>query len=257
MARRLYRARREAGGQRAGQVAPLSALGIGSIRVHGSRGRRTRGSMVTESGPQGHPTRRPSAVGAAVARHPILAVGAWWVWAMTEVSVVLFVVYRHSFTPWGAVAAQVIAYAVLIAPVLLLRSPLHAPVSSYRWSVSVGLGGAALVAAIVAVASAHTPGFTARQVVKLAATGAGEEILWRGAIWTALRRATSRLATVVALDVVLFVSWHVPSVLAGDNTWSGLPAVAALGVAVCLARLASRRIELPALLHIAADLLGT
>ncbi len=213
--------------------------------------------MVTESGRQGRPTWRPSVVGSALARHPLIAVGAWWVWAMTEVSVVLFVVYRHSFTPWGAVAAQVIAYAILVAPVLLLRSPVQAPVSSSRWWLSVGLGGAILVAAIAVVASAHTPGFTARQVVKLAATGAGEEILWRGAIWAALTRATSRLAAVVGLDVVLFVSWHVPSVLAGDNTWSGLPVVAALGVAFCLARLASRRIELPALLHITADLLGT
>ena len=213
--------------------------------------------MVTEPGRQRRPTWRPSAVGTALARRPILSVGAWWLWAITEVSVVLYVFHRHSFTPWGAVGAQVTAYAVLIAPVLLLRPPLQAPVSRSRWWVSMGLGGAALVAAIVVVASAHTPGFTARQVVKLAATGAGEEILWRAAIWTALTRATSRLAAVVALDVVLFVSWHVPSVLAGDNTWSGLPGVAALGVAFCLARIASRRIELPALLHIAADLLGT
>lgn len=213
--------------------------------------------MVTRSGRQRRPTWRPSAVGSALARHPLLAVGAWWAWAMTEVSVALFVVYRHSFTPWGAVAAQVVAYAVLVAPALLFRSPLQTPASTSRWWLSVGLGGAVLLAAIVVVASAHTPDFTARQVVKLAATGAGEEILWRGAIWTALTRATSRLAAVVGLDVVLFVSWHVPSVLAGDNTWSGLAVVAALGIAFCLARLASRRIELPALLHIAADLLGT
>jgi membrane protease YdiL (CAAX protease family) len=213
--------------------------------------------MVAESGRQRRPAWRPSALEPALARHLVLAVGAWWVWAMAEVSVVLFVVYPHSFTPWGAVAAQVIAYAVLIAPVLLLRSPLQPRVSRSRWSLNLAVGGAVLVAAIAVVASAHTPGFTTRQVVKLTATGPSEEILWRGAIWTSLNRATSRPAAVVALDVMLFVTWHIPSVLAGDNTWSGLPAVAALGVVFCLTRLASRRIELPALLHIAADLVGT
>jgi len=200
---------------------------------------------------------RPDGAAAAPSRRAALAVLAWWAWAMAEVSVVLFVVYRHRFSPWGLVGAQVLAYAVLVAPVVALRRPVQEPAGRRRRLAAAAAGAAVLLAAVLIVAAGHPAGYTARQVIRLTATGVGEEVLWRGAVWTSLARLGLRLPALVTADVILFVSWHVPSVLAGDSTWSGLPAVAALGLVFCLARAASRRVELPALLHIAADLLGT
>lgn len=213
--------------------------------------------MFAEASSRGVPTPRPPLAEVVLARHPVLALAGWWVWAMVEVSVVLFGVYRASFAPWVAVIAQVLAYGVLVAPIWLLRWPLGAPVGGSSRLIGLVVGGVVLAVAIAVTGSTHSPGFAARQVVRFTATGVGEEILWRGAIWTCLTRATPRLAVVVTVDVALFVSWHVPSVLAGNATWSGLPMVAALGAVFCAARVASRSVELPSLLHIAADLLGT
>lgn len=143
------------------------------------------------------------------------------------------------------------------APVALLRSPVQDQVPHATWLIGMVVGAGALAAAIVVVAAGHTSAFTERQLLKFTAAGAGEEILWRGAIWSSLTQVGLSMPMVVTVDVALFVSWHVPSVLAGDSTWTGLPNVAALGLVFCIARIASRRVELPALLHVAADLLGT
>ncbi|MHB8504898.1 MAG: CPBP family glutamic-type intramembrane protease [Acidimicrobiales bacterium] len=96
-----------------------------------------------------------------------------------------------------------------------------------------------------------------RLVAQFSATGIGEEVLYRGVIWSILVRLDLRLAAVVAVDVGVFVVWHVPAVLAGDSTWGGLWAVGLFGLLFAAARAASRRVELPILLHIAADIPGS
>jgi membrane protease YdiL (CAAX protease family) len=53
------------------------------------------------------------------------------------------------------------------------------------------------------------------------------------------------------------VAWHVPSILGGDSSRSGLWVVGGLGAVFSVARFGARRLEPPVLLHVAADLLGS
>lgn len=188
----------------------------------------------------------------------MFAIASWWCWATAVASVFVFVVYPQIRSAWALAGAQVAAYALLLAPVGALRPPLRpAGRGGHRllWTVA---GGALLVVAIAAVGeAAHSASTVGREVVKYAATGIGEEVLFRGVIWSLLARCIARAPWLVLADVALFVAWHIPSVLAGDNSWGGLWTVGALGVAFSLARLVSGRIELPVLLHMAVDLLGS
>lgn len=188
----------------------------------------------------------------------IVIVGLWWCWASAVVSLFLFAVYPDLRSAWALAGAQVAAYAVLVAPAVVLRPPLHQRGGTVQRLLWTGAGAVVLVVAIVEVAaSQHSGSSVVREVTTRAATGIGEEVLFRGVIWSALARVVTRLAAVLLFDVALFVAWHVPSVLAGDSTWQGLWTVGALGILFALARIVSRRLELPVLLHTAVDLLGS
>jgi len=93
-------------------------------------------------------------VGPALARHPVFSLGAWrpgqW-----QRSASAFVVYGHSFTPWEPVGAHVVAYAVLVAPALLLRSPPTGARAELPMAAERGPPRGCLVAGAAVAVSAH------------------------------------------------------------------------------------------------------
>lgn len=212
----------------------------------------------------GHPSRdyglvpaEPLSPGSEEPSRLVMAALLWWCWATAVASALVFLVYPRLASSWQLAAAQVTGYAVLASPVFVARCDLTLASTRCSRPLSLGVGLACLAGAFGSlVTSLHGATYLAQTALKLGAAGLVEEVVFRGAIWSILRNLGLRAPLLVALDVGSFVLWHLPSVLSGDGSWTSLPTIAAFGVVFSLARLATGGLELPVLLHVAADIAG-
>ena len=186
----------------------------------------------------------------------LIALAIWWCWATVVASVLLFAVYPRLHSLWGLTGAQVAGYTVLVLPVAILRPRLQEPLGRRRPWVSIG-AGVMVLAVVAGVVAVQQHAGLAQLLVRTLATGIGEEIIFRGVLWTILLRLRMGVAALVAANVALFAAWHIPSVISGNSSWAGLAIIALLGVVFSLARVVSGRLELPILLHVAANLAGS
>lgn len=196
-------------------------------------------------------------------------VAAIYLWAWVVVSVFLFdaVPRLHGIGLWAGAWIQVGVYVVITAPALISNARLPATDGPARrvWPVASGLVLFAAGVATYVMLYGLQMELLAVRMVKLSAAAAGEEVVFRGAIWALLQRSGLRTLPLIIVNVILFVGLHVPSLLSGHLDGAhptGIVIVvqfaelAALGTVLCVARLLSRGIALPILLHAANDIAG-
>ena len=83
----------------------------------------------------------------------------------------------------------------------------------------------------------------------------GEEIVFRGFLWSQLERMSPWFGFVVPVNVVLFVVTHVPRVLILEQSVWALIAIAVLGLVLAILRHWSGRLFAPAVAHLVWNML--
>jgi membrane protease YdiL (CAAX protease family) len=147
-----------------------------------------------------------------VQNRPLRQAVSFYVWLVLVAAVFDLGLYELQARGWGQVGLQIVAYALLVTPVVVwsprtfctLRMP-----RAQAWA------GAVLVAAAVAGAALvrhHSAIVVAETVVKLAATAVGEEIAFRGFIWERTHSAGLGPFWLVATNSLAFAVWHLVAV---------------------------------------------
>lgn len=157
---------------------------------------------------------------------------------------------------WLAVAAQVGFYLLLVLPAVV-----YAPrtLGQLRMPRAQAAAGISLIAAALAYASVlhHIQPLVLFMIaVRLAATGFGEELVFRGFIWEELRTAGLGFGPLLALTVALFTAFHAPALLAGAAGFVNVITIAVFGLVAGVVRWRCGNAGLPALLHTAVDIAG-
>ena len=91
---------------------------------------------------------------------------------------------------------------------------------------------------------------------RLGATAVGEEVAFRGFMGDLMGQARWGAPRVIAVDVVAVTLWHIPSMLAGSSLApvGTFAALLLLGLILCILRLATRSLLLPAAADFAVDI---
>lgn len=195
------------------------------------------------------------------AREPLGRRQALWALAAVEtwvvlVAVVVLVVVPVPPAPEAAAAVHVGSYVVAALPVVLARPQILCDFAARRGVVLVG--GALLLAAIAyaSLTSDRDAAALGLLVVRMAATAAAEELIFRGYLWDRTVELVGMSWRAVVLNVVLFTGSHVPLVLAQGNAVPTLAGVVVLGAVFCLARATTGTLAAPTFLHWAVDISG-
>jgi membrane protease YdiL (CAAX protease family) len=177
-----------------------------------------------------------------------------WVTAVAAMGNFVFFPLLHS--AWMLTLAQVLLYGAMVLPLVVwARSSFH-DFASPRWQklVTVLLVGGSL---IVASTVEHQGIVLIGIAIRVAATAAGEEVVFRGFIWDRTRRARWGVPLVIAVNVLAFALWHIPSMLAGfsPTTLEQFAILILVGLTLCIIRLTTRSLILSAAVHFAIDIL--
>jgi membrane protease YdiL (CAAX protease family) len=186
----------------------------------------------------------------------LIQAAALFAWATLVAVLTDLVIYPRIHSTWILTITQVLVYCAMILPILLWARNTFHDFASPRWQ---RLAAVLLVAVslIVAAVVAHHEIEWIGTVVRVGAAAVGEELIFRGFIWERTRRAGWGAPLVIAVNVVAFTLWHIPSVLAGLNSASvGTFAILLLvGLILCVLRLATRSLILPTAAHFAIDII--
>jgi membrane protease YdiL (CAAX protease family) len=178
-------------------------------------------------------------------------------WTCGIASTFLFVIYPRvvGANPWWSAVAQVLAYGMIALPILVFSRETFA---LYRASHRQWLLSAALL--ILGGSYAYwiqrvSEGELLRDLIRLLATGFVEELVFRGYIFSAIRRVTKNLVAVVAVNIGLFCLYHIPAAIYQHQVNPAqFAAYAIFALVACVVRIVSKRLVIPTGLHIGWDL---
>ncbi|MEP6842416.1 MAG: CPBP family intramembrane glutamic endopeptidase [Pseudolysinimonas sp.] len=186
----------------------------------------------------------------------LIQAAALFAWATLVAVVTDLVIYPRIHSAWALTIAQVLIYCAMILPIVLWARHTFQDFVSPRWQRLVAVLLVA-VSLIIAAAVAHHEIEWIGTVLRVAAAALGEELIFRGFIWERTRSAGWGASLVIAVNVVAFTLWHIPSVIAGLNSASvGTFAILLLvGLILCVLRLVTRSLILPTAAHFAIDII--
>lgn len=185
----------------------------------------------------------------------LIHAGMLFVWVTLVAIVTNFVLFPRIHSAWALTVVQVLTYGVLVLPVLMWARSTFRDFASPRWQ-RVAAVLLVIISLIVGSAVRHYGIELIGIAVRAGATAVGEEVIFRGFIWDRTRRAGWSAPVVIAVNVVAFTLWHIPSMLAGFSPASVGTAVALLlvGLILCVLRLVTRSLILPVAAHFAIDM---
>ena len=186
-------------------------------------------------------------------RRAALQIAVVVVWAVLVSTGALLVVFPLARDPWTSVVVQVVAYAVLVLPALVLRPRARLRLGGSRGTVLLSV--LILIAATVfAGAVQHeTVGQGLRHAVRAMSAGVGEEVVCRGFVFERSGRFIRSRPLRVVLGSLLFSAFHIPLVFIGSMSPLVLVITFGFGLLFGILRALSG-LGLPAAVHVAVDL---
>ena len=185
----------------------------------------------------------------------MLHAGMLFVWVTVVAILGVFMVFPRIHDTWSLTTAQVLLYFAMVLPILVWSRSTFRDFTAPKWQ---RLAALSLVAGSLGIAAAvqHQGIELIGAFVRVGVTAVGEEVIFRGFIWDRMNRAGWRTPLLIAVNVIAFALWHIPSILAGYSSGSvGAFAVLLLvGLILCTLRLVTRSLILPSAVHFAIDI---
>lgn len=185
----------------------------------------------------------------------ILYAGMLFVWVTLVAILGVFLLFPRIHHSWVLTGTQVLLYFAMVLPILVWAPKTFRDFASPNWQ---RLAALLLAAGSLGAAAAlqHQGIELFAAVIRVGVTAVGEEIIFRGFIWDQTRRAGWGMPLLIVANVIAFALWHIPSMLAGYSSLSvGAFAVLLLvGLILCVLRLVTRSLILPAAVHFAIDI---
>lgn len=178
-----------------------------------------------------------------------------FVWVTIVAILGVFLLFPRIHSTWVLSGAQALLYFAMVLPILVWSRNTFRDFASPKWQ--------RLVAVLLVAGSLVVPAAIQHQgialigiVVRVGATAVGEEIIFRGFIWDRTRRAGWGAPLAIAVNVVAFALWHIPSMLAGYSSASvsAFAVLLLVGLILCVLRLVTGSLILPTAAHFAIDI---
>ncbi len=157
---------------------------------------------------------------------------------------------------WVSVVTQVLAYGLIALPAFLLRPPVDLPLGL---TPRVPVVAAVLIVAATVFRGAFGPASLSdvlQHVARSVSAGVGEELLFRGALFSRLRMLIGSAVLQDLVGGLSFAGFHIPVVVITHDAPVVLAVTFALGVLFSILRRLSRGLLLPVALHVAVDISG-
>jgi membrane protease YdiL (CAAX protease family) len=203
-----------------------------------------------------HPMRERATSHNEVMRHrSLIQAGALFVWITLVAIVGVLVIYSRIHSTWILTTAQVLLYFTMVLPILVWARNTFHDFASPRWQRFAAL----LLVAISLIAAAVVQHYGIELIgiaFRVGATAVSEELIFRGFIWDRIKRAGWGSLLVIVVNVVAFTLWHIPAMLTGNSQASvgGFAVLLLTGLTLCILRLVTRSLILPAATHFAIDI---
>ena len=178
-----------------------------------------------------------------------------FVWVTIVAILGVFLLFPRIHSTWVLTGTQVLLYFAMVLPILVWSRTTFRDFASPKWQrqAAVLLAASSLV---IAAVIQHQGIELIGAVVRVGVTAVGEEIIFRGFIWDRTRRAGWGAPLAIAVNVVAFALWHIPSMLAGYSSASlaAFVVLCLVGLILCVLRLVTGSLILPTAAHFAIDI---